>query len=303
MAFSKVATTIANPARRNAGRKKNMAKRRLSAKQLKYFGTKRQKAAAKSRRRKTSVKRHRPAAKRAGARKPNPAANPKRKKRRYPRKPHAIKRTPKRRTNTGEILVLTAGNPARRKSMAKKRYTKRKKRASAKRPNPAGRRSKKSYSRRMRRGNPGAIGRPMDWVKGGVGVLAGIVGTRGIPQLVAPAANTGPTGYAMNGVTALGLGFVAHMFTKDKVITAAVVAGGFAALIQRVINDQSTVGKYLAMSGATTGMGDYLMVTGNTQPQRILDPDTANFELMGSGGPMGAAAVMRRNGEDGSGNC
>jgi hypothetical protein len=111
--------------------------------------------------------------------------------------------------------------------------------------------------------------------------------------------NNGPTGYALNAGAAIALAFAAHTFTKDKVITAAVAAGGFAALILRIVNDQSSVGKYLALSG----MGDYLMVSGNTQPQRILDPNNAAFELMGSGASMGAIATMRRNGEDGSGNC
>ena len=275
MAYSKVVTTVANPARK----KQAMAKRKFSAKQIRAgFGGKRRKAAMKT-------KRHAPAAKRR-----NPSK--------------ARRRKPARRRNTGEILVLTAGNPAKKgKAMAKKSYHRRKTKAGAKHRTNAGRRSttthrKHHYSSRRRSKNPGAIGRPMDWVKGGVGVIAGGVGTRLIPQLVLPANNTGPTGYAMNAGAAVLLAWGTHAVTKDKVLTAAVAAGGFAALILRIVNDQSSVGKYLALSG----MGDY-MVSNWTAPQRITDPRGAMFEMGGGGAAMMPAAQLQRAGEDGSGNC
>ena len=164
--------------------------------------------------------------------------------------------------------------------MAKKRYHS-KKRAGAKHRMNAGRRTtthtKHHYSSRRRRRNPGELGKPMDWLKGGVGVIGGGVGTRMIPQLIAPTANTSYTGYAMNAVTALGLAWATHAFTKDKVLTAAVAAGGFAALILRVVNDQSSIGQYLALSG----MGDY-MVSNWTVPQRIGDPRGAMFQMGGA---------------------
>ena len=288
MAYSKVLTTVANPARK---RKRNMAKRKMSAKQIRHFGTKRQKAALKAKR-----KRHAPARKAA---KRNPSKAHKRVSKALR---HYVKRSVPRKRNTGEILVLTAGNPAKKghkKAMAKRAYH-HKKRAGAKhRRTNAGRRTtthhtKHHYSRRRR--NPGAIGRPMDWLKGGVGVIAGGVGTRLIPQLVMPANNTSYTGYAMNAIAAVGLAWGTHAFTKDKVLTAAVAAGGFAALILRIVNDQSSVGKYLALSG----MGDY-MVSNWTVPQRITDPRGAMFE-MGGGGAI-APAAMAMAAEDGSGNC
>jgi len=291
MAYSKVLTTVANPAT-GKRKKKNMAKRKLSAKQIKFFGSARQRAALKAKR-----KRHAPAKKRrvSAKRKPNPA--PKRRAARaVKRAVRRKKRTVARRKNVGEILVLTAGNPAKKgkRTMAKKRYTK-KKRASVKRSNPAGRRrtTKKSYSRKMRR-NPGMLGGPKDWVKGGLGVIAGGVGTRLLPQLALPSMNNGPTGYALNAGAALLLAWGAHVATKDKVITAAVAAGGFAGLILRIVNDQTPYGRALSLSG----MGDY-MVSNWTQPQRITDPRGAMFEM----GGQAAAMVAARNGEDGSGNC
>jgi hypothetical protein len=90
---------------------------------------------------------------------------------------------------------------------------------------------------RRRRRNPGMIGRPMDWLKGGVGVLGGVVVTRALPQAVAASYNTSYTGYAMNAVTAIAAAWATHAVTKDPILTASVAAGGFAALIARIINE------------------------------------------------------------------
>ena len=120
--------------------------------------------------------------------------------------------------------------------------------------------------------NPGSIGKPMDWVKGGVGVIAGGVGTRVIPQFLGTT-NTGAMGYGLNAIAAIGLSFAAHMFTKDAVLTASVAAGGFAALILRVIGDNTPYGSALALSG----FGDY-MVSNWVTPQRIMNPNSAVWE-------------------------
>jgi hypothetical protein len=99
-----------------------------------------------------------------------------------------------------------------------------------------------------------AIGNPMVWIEGGAGVLAGVVGTRAIPQLIMAGSNTGAMGYVMNAVTAAGLGFLSHMvFPRKPQLTAAIVAGGFAALLARIISDQTPFGAQLSL----TGLGDY----------------------------------------------
>ena len=277
MAYSKVVTHVANPASR---------KRRYSAAQIRAgFGGKRRRAALKA-------KRHAPAKKRTNPSRKKTASATKRR--------HTAKKTKAtRRRNPGEILVLTAGNPAKKgKAMAKKRHTSKKRHSAGARhrSNAAGRRHvKKHYSRRRR--NPGQIGRPMDWIKGGIGVIGGGVGTRLIPQLVLPTQNTSYTGYALNAGAAILLAWGTHAFTKDKVLTAAVAAGGFAALILRIVNDQSSIGKYLALSG----MGDYMM-SNWTQPQRITDPRGAMFEMGGEQALM-PAMTAQASGQDGSGNC
>ena len=163
-----------------------------------------------------------------------------------------------------------------------------KKRASVKHNagRPAHRRKAVMHHRRRR--NPGlaGLGRPMDWITGGAGVLAGVVGTRGIPQLVLAAKNTGAVGYFSNAVAAAGLGWLAHLLLKKPVITASVIAGGFAALIARIISDQTSYGKFLSL----TGLGDYNMNFNFAIPQR-LGGDLRSVEIpRGWGAPAITAA-------------
>ena len=283
MAFSVVETTVANPARR-PGKGKHMAKK-LSAKQVKYFGTKRQKAALRSKRSgaKKSFSAHRSRSK------PNPA-------RRRFSKPKGFAKH-RRRSNPGEIVSFVLGNPAKRRKggMARRKKSFKK---SHHRANPARRSTMKKAFHRRRRSNPGFIGRPMDWMKGGVGVLVGVVATRALPQAVLPSYNNGVTGYAMNAGAALAGAYATHLLTKDAVLTASVAAGGFAALIARVISDQTSFGSYLAL----TGVGDYQFSNFGV-PQRIVAPNQAMFyggdgsvPALGSGGSYDTGDMGRRGG-------
>lgn len=163
-----------------------------------------------------------------------------------------------------------------------------KKRASAKHRNAglprSAKRSMTHHRRRTR--NPAGLGRPIDWVWGGVGVLGGVVGTRAIPQIALQAKNTGVMGYAANAVTAAGLGWVAHLLIKKPVVTAAVIAGGFAALIARIIGDQTPYGQYLSLPGQ--GMGDYITWP-FLVPQRVTGGGSA-LEQWSGGAPAGIPA-------------
>jgi hypothetical protein len=237
MAFSVVETRIVNPAKKG----RNMAKtrRKMSAKQIRFFGTKRQRAALKAKR--SNPKHH--VVKHRAAKRSNPRPRPK------PR----FRTKHRKRNPVPEIISLTLGNPGNparkkgRKTMAKTMH-----RAASKR-NAGRRKSTKRYAFSRRKRNPAGLGRPMDWVKGGVGVLAGVVVTRALPQAVLPSSNSGITGYAMNAATAIAAAWGTHLVTKDSVLTAAVAAGGFASLIARIISDMTTFGSYLSL----TGMGDY----------------------------------------------
>ena len=278
MAFAKVETKIQNPARlrKKNGGKRNVA-RKMSAKQIRFFGTKRQKAALRARR--SGHKRHNAAtpknkkmiiinrahrnpSKRQGGGRVitgygSTVMNPTRRNRAHKRK---------RRNPIPEIISLTMGNPARRKNVAatkrKNRATKRNP-AAASRRNAGSRRHHKRHHRHHHRRNPAGLGSPTDWLFGGVGVIAGAVGARVLPQL-AGSANTGAMGYAMNLGAGLGLGFLSHMVMKNPIITGGVIAGAVAATLVRVISDNTSYGSYLALSG----VGDYV-VWNFSQPQRV----------------------------------
>lgn len=253
MAFSVIDTHIQNPA--SAGKGKRMAKsrRKMSAKQIKHFGTKRQKAALKARR-------HAPAKKR------NTAVR-----RAAPRKNVARKRTTtthRRRTKRNpELVSFLLGNPAKRSNKGMARSRKKTKRAASHRSNAGTRRRRtiKAVSHR-RRHNPGmgSIGSPKTWVMGGAGALAGFVGSAAIPQMFLGAGNTGVAGYAATAGAAIALGLLSHfLMPRQLAVTAGVVAGGFANLLRRVITDQTPFGSYVSQ----TGMGDYMVA--NWGPPRM----------------------------------
>ena len=128
--------------------------------------------------------------------------------------------------------------------------------------NPKHRRTAGSARRRSNltrhhrpRSNPGQFGNPQDWLYGGVGVIAGVVGTRALPQLILGASNTGVMGYFANAAATAILTFAAHFASKNRVLSASVLAGGAASIISRIIQDYSLLGSY----SAQVGLGDYLM--------------------------------------------
>lgn len=256
-----------------------MAKRRrknLSAKQIRFFGSPAQKAALKrkrSKKRKVGAKRHRP----RSAPRSNPA--PRKRRRAAAKAPRRHKRrTAKRRNPTPAIISWTLGNPARRKG--KKTMARRRKKRSSVRRSNAGRSTRRHTKRVMhrRRGsrrNPGmgSLGSPMDWLQGGAGTLAGVVGARALPQMLLGASNAGPMGYAANFVTAAGLGWLTHMlFPRNRVLTGAVIAGGFAGTFARIISDKTSFGSALSMTGlGDWGLGLYQKSNFNN-PQRVQGP-------------------------------
>ena len=182
-----------------------------------------------------------------------------------------------------------------------------KRRATAKRTNTAGRRhTRKVIHHRRRRSNPAGLGRPMDWLQGGAGVIAGVVGTRAIPQMVLGAGNTGPMGYVANAVAALGLGWLAHVFLKRPVVTTAVIAGGFAGLLSRVIADKTPFGAAVSLSGLGdwSGLGLY-QKSNYPYPPHLVNgrgPDSSMF-TWGDGSQGRPAATLASGGSDSTGAC
>ncbi len=290
MAWSTVKTGVMNPAEIDSALssivrkgKKKMA-RRLSDKQIRHFGTKRQRAALKARR--------------AGTRKNTAAKGRRTKSKSFAGKKassHRKRTRAVRRKNPGpELVSLMLGNAAQKRGGKMARSRKRKTGGGARRhkSNSASSRSvsrKRFSGRRSVRRNPAGLGSPMDWVTGGAGVLAGVVGARALPQIVLGAKNTGGVGYLANAIVAGGLGWLTHMvFPRNRVLTASVLAGGFAALIARVIGDFTNYGKFLTLTG---GVGDY-MVSNFPVPSRLIDPRSAVLEVPTSWGP-GMAPILQ----------
>lgn len=243
--------SIVNPARRNRrvkARRRNAGKRRhMSAKQIRIFGTKRQKAALKR-----SHKRNRPAARRAKAH----------------RAVHR-KRAVRRRRNPGEILSLTLGNPARKrrknKMAARKRNrrrshasaTRRHTRRRARRHNPVvrARRNRRVRHHRVthrRRRNPGGVSLP-NLFTDGLMVIGGLVGSRLLTQMMLGANNVGVWGYAANAAAGAALAAVAHMASKSPRVTNGIIVGTAAGIVARLFQDYTPFGSYLTQAG----FGDY----------------------------------------------
>lgn len=271
MAFSVIDTHIQNPATRGKGTR--MA-HKMTAKQIKYFGSKRQRAALKARRHAPAKKRHN-----AAPRKPRPSdkrrstgrysaytseealqkALRKRKKKNPSSRRRAARKNP-------ELVSFLLGNsaPKRRKTVA---HSKKKRRA-ASRANAGTRRRKSNRARphHRKRSNPGmgAIGSPTTWLFGGAGALAGFVGSAALPQMILGASNTGIAGYAATAAATIGLGLLSHfLLPRQPGVTLGVISGGFANLIRRVISDQTPFGSYLS----NPGMGDYMVA--NWGPPRM----------------------------------
>lgn len=255
MAWSKVTTEIQNP----AGKRSTM-----TAKQIKYFGTPRQKAALKAKRSKarhSSKKRHAPAKRHNAA--------PRKKAAKSSHRHSAKKRTKKTshrsrpvKRNPPELVAFLAGNPAKRRSKVA-HSTKKKKKSSARRSSNAGFRRTKKTSRHSsrRRGNPAGIS-VKEMVYGGGGGLVGFFGSAGLAQMFLGGSNSGMMGYAVAAAATIGLTILSHMLLpREKAVTLGVAIGGVMNLGRKIITDQTPFGAYLNLppNQGGMGMGDYMI--------------------------------------------
>lgn len=282
----------------NRGRpRRNTARRKLSAKQIKFFGTTAQKAALKrSRHSKRS--------------KPNKGAPFSRKTRRAKAKSHRSRTSPRKRSNPGDILslaLLPSGNPGRKKrskSMAAPRKRRRRARTSqrrntrrrAARKNPGTRmhrrRNHHSTHRRRTRRNTG-MGRRVAAASGLKGTMITIIagaggyfGSKALTQIVLGANNTGSGGYFANAMITAGMAAAAH-FAGFRNISMGVLAGGAIQIIQRILTDKTPLGQL----GTSFGMGDYQMQNFVT-PQRLVDPlNSAQIEIPSGWGAPPAVVI------------
>lgn len=239
----------------------------MTAKQIKFFGTKRQRAALKAKRSNAARKHKLKAAPRKKA-----AHRPK------------SKSAHRKRSNPGEIISLTLGNPARKKGKkmaATKRKPSKKKHSTAGRPRK--KKSNPARRHRPRRSNPGGMNVTDLVALGGGAVVGGTLPTVAT-QAILGAKNTGPLGYLANLAATFLLAWGVGRFSKGKTghtFSMGIIAGGIGSVIKRAITDYSILGSF----GQQLGMGDY-MVSNWVTPQRMVDGlNSAMVEVPQGWGP------------------
>jgi hypothetical protein len=260
---------VINAGRRRAHKKRN---RRMTPKQIKFFGSKAQKAALKRsnhRRRTAAVSR------------PNRS-----KKRRAGNRPRHARRNP------GDILSLVLNPGGKKMAASKRRRSRRRSRASnprrhrrraaSHRSNPARRHHsyghrRRRTNRRHRRHNPGGGMSVKQGMMFAVGAGVGFFGSKLLTQAVMGTSNTGATGYLGNAVATAGLAVTAHMMrgVLGKNAGLAVLSGGILQLIARILTDQTPFGAFTSQ----LGVGDY-QAQAFVTPQRLVHPlDSAQIEI------------------------
>jgi hypothetical protein len=298
MAIATRRVSIANPARR----------RKMSAKQIRFFGTKRQKAGLKTKR-KTAHRRR--------------------------TSPRAVRR------NLGEQVLLTLGNPRRNPGGAKNRLVivnpgermakgsgrvisgygstvmnGRRKPASKGRKNVARRRTettaprhhkrrsvqqtnpRRHYSARRhnrvvrhnRRRNPmgGSWGAEITHA---LYIIAGAIGSKLGAQMVLGTSNTGFMGYGANLAAGGILAWAAKGIMKNSDAAKGIFAGSVVQVVLRLITDYTPFGQYASLQG----VGDY-MASNWVTPQRYVDGlHSAQIEIPDGWGPA-APTVMASSG-------
>lgn len=246
MAVTRKTRTVMNPARR----------RKLTPKQIKFFGTRRQKAAL-------------------AARRAAPKAKP-----RQTRRPAAEKKNP------GEILSLVL-NPAkegveRKMATTKKRTATKTRRPPMQRNAGATTHHKPRHHKAPRKHNPGRRHRTRrnppkvgNLFSNALWIIAGAVGSKLLTQAVLGAKNTGVMGYGANALVTGLLGVGVSKGLRNESAGNAVIAGGVVQIVLRALSDFTPFGKYTSQ----LGLGDYL-ASNFVVPQRYVDPlNSAQVEI------------------------
>lgn len=244
MATWGVKKRLVNPARKV---KKNRAK--LSPAQIKFFGSPQQKAALKRKRRNAALLSKVKTKKRVSA---------------------PVKRVKRRKNIPGAIITAGLANPAAKKERRTMSKSKTKKRRSTARPNQSHRSPRRAPRRKnglipynftgqrrhkktKRRANP-SLRSSGGLLKNGLFMLAGLVGSRLLPQAFLGSKNTGVMGYGSNLAIALGGGFAVKSVLRDSQAGNMFILGGIGGIILRAIQDFTPFGQ--AINSSLQGVGD-----------------------------------------------
>jgi hypothetical protein len=108
---------------------------------------------------------------------------------------------------------------------------------------------------RGRRRNPSMAGVTSGTIGKALGVIGGAIGSKYLTQLALGGNNTGIMGYGGNLVASIALGWAAGKVTKSKDFGTMVAVGGIAALVLRVLSDNTSIGQYVNLSLSGAGKG------------------------------------------------
>ena len=247
----------------------NRGRRRLTAKQIRFFGTPAQKAALKASRRRNRS---------AGT-----------------RKRHKIHRRARRaavKRNAGEIVGYTLANTGakrkRRKTATKGNQAMAKPKRARRRSAGSGTRKQHRRRRYATRRNTGhrthrrrSVMRHHRRYRRNIGMgaglgplvtksafaLAGAAASKIIPQVLLGTTNTGWIGYLANAGTGFALWLLAEKVLKNRNAAEGIAIGTAVQILDRILNDMTPFGTYLA--GA--GFGDY-QAQAYLTPQVLVDP-------------------------------
>lgn len=256
MATVRKARKLTNPSKR-----KRKGRKKLTAKQVKYFGTPAQKAALRSKRRSAGKKAHRKSKRdygtvhgRSWSRAAPKSRQPKRVSKRKPPKKHKKAK----RKNISEIVTFPLAGLGLNPGGKMAGYKKHKKHKEYKAHKKHGGYYKKNnpgyHVHHRRQHNPGLAG-----MKGMFGdalsIIGGAVATRYTTQLVLRGNNMGVVGYVGNLVSAFVLGWGSGKVFKSAKIGQMVTLGGITALALRLLQDVTPVGKFVNLSLSGLGRG------------------------------------------------
>ena len=294
MAIARRRVPIANPARR-----------KMSAKQIRFFGTKRQKAGLRAKRKRNSPRwsLRKAISTYSHQRKGGTEIGRSIKRAVQQRNTAHRRRTSPRpvRRNLGEQVLLTLGNPASKRRQVAKHRTRTKKRSTASvhhrrrstRSNPrrrySARRTNRAVRHNRRRRNPmgGSWGAE---VTQALYIIAGAIGSKLGAQMVLGTSNTGFMGYGANLAAGGILAYAAKAVLKNDAAAKGIFAGAVVQVVLRLITDYTPFGQYASLQG----VGDY-MASNWVTPQRYVDGlHNAQIEIPNGWGP--APMVMASSG-------
>lgn len=267
---------LVNPARKRKNRKRR--NRKMSPKQIRYFGTPAQKAALRANRKRKrrnpprKTKAHRPRTR------PRTAPRPKARRRRArknvseiitaslaglanPARKRRKVKTNRKRKNMAAKARRSKKHAARRPSHAEKNYSRRRNRR-----NPSGRR-RRHYTRHSHRLNPGAMSGIGSTIIDLGWEAAGAIGSRTLTQLVLSSNNTGVIGYGANLIAGFLLSWGTKALLKNNRAATEVMKGTMFGILLRALQDYTPLGQAAQLSG----LGDFLATT-FFSPRALVDP-------------------------------